>query len=60
MFTIAKEFLVNSNINNWIASKEGAGSLVQQKARSIICKLVEKVSQQSAGVVPTSLRSFPD
>ena len=30
--TIGKEFLIKSNINNWIACKEGTGSLVQQKA----------------------------
>ena len=50
--TIGKEFLIKSNINNWIAYKEGTGSLVQQKAGSITCKLVKQVSQQCAGVVP--------
>ena len=50
--TIGKEFLIKSNINNWIACKEGTGSLVQQKAGSITCKLVKQVSQQCAGVVP--------
>ena len=53
--TIGKEFLIKSNINNWIACKEGTGSLVQQKAGSISCKLVEQVSKQCAGVLPTSL-----
>ena len=53
--TIGKEFLIKSNINNWIACKEGTGSLVQQKAGSITCKLVKQVSNQCAGVLPTSL-----
>ena len=53
--TIGKEFLIKSNINNWIACKEGTGSLVQQKAGSITCKLVKQVSKQCAGVLPTSL-----
>ena len=53
--TIGKEFLIKSNINNWIACKEGTGSLVQQKAGSIICKQVKQVSKQCAGVLPTSL-----
>ena len=53
--TIGKEFLIKSNINNWIACKEGTGSMVQQKAGSITCKLVKQVSQQCAGVVPNSL-----
>ena len=53
--TIGKEFLIKSNINNWIACKEGTGSLVQQKLGSITCKLVKQVSKQCAGVVPQSL-----
>ena len=53
--TIGKEFLIKSNINNWIACKEGTGSLVQQSAGSILCKLVEQVSKQCTSVLPTSL-----
>ena len=53
--TIGKEFLIKSNINNWIACKEGTGSLVQQKTGSITCKLVKQVSKQCAGVLLTSL-----
>ena len=53
--TIGKEFLIKSNINNWIPSKEGTGSLVQQKAGSVTCKLVKQVSKQCAGGVPKSL-----
>ena len=53
--TIGKEFLIKSNINNWIACEEGNGSLVQQKAGSITCKLVKQVSKHCAGVVPTLL-----
>ena len=52
--TIGNEFLIKSNINNWIACKEGTGSLVQQKKGSITCKLVKQVSKQCAGVVPKS------
>ena len=55
--TIGKEFLIKSNINNWIACKEGTGSLVQQKAGSITCKLVKQVSKQCAAV-PTSFKLF--
>ncbi len=56
--TIGKEFLVKSNINNWIACKEGTGSIVQQKVGSISCKLVKQVSNQCAGVVPRSLEVY--
>ena len=54
--TVGKEFLIKSNINNWIACQEGTGSLVQQKAGSITCKLVKQVSKQCPGVVPKSFR----
>ena len=54
--TIGKEFLIKSNINNWIACKEGTGSLVQQKEGSITCKLVKQVSKQCAGVVPNTFK----
>jgi len=56
--TIGKEFLIKSNINNWISCKEGTGSLVQQKKGSITCKLVKQVSKQCAGVVPNSLNVY--
>ena len=53
--TIGTRFLIKSNINNWIACKEGSGSLVMQKAGSLSCKLVKQVSKQCAGVVPKSI-----
>ena len=54
-YSIGKEFLIKSNINNWIACKEGTGSLVQQKAGSITCKVVKQVSKLCPGVVPNSI-----
>ena len=53
--TIGKQFLIKSNINNWIACKEDSGSLVMQKSGSLSCKLVKQVSKQCAGVVPKSI-----
>ena len=55
--TIGKEFLIKSNINNWIACKEGTGSLVQFKEGSVTCKLVKKVNP-CAEVVPQLFRPF--
>ena len=57
--TIGKEFLIKSNINNWISCKEGTGSLVQQKVGSITCKLVKQVSKKCTAV-PTSFQSYND
>ena len=53
--SIGKEFLIKSNINNWIACKEGSGSIVKQKKGSLSCKLVKQVSNQCAGTVPKSM-----
>ena len=52
--TIGNQTLIKSNINNWIACKEGTGSIVRQKVGSVTCKLVKQVSQQCAEVVPSS------
>ena len=53
--TIGNQVLIKSNINNWIACKEGSGSIVRQKAGSLSCKLVKQVSsRQCAWVVPPS------
>ena len=57
--TIGKEFLIKSNINNWISCKEGTGSLVQQKVGSITCKLVKQVSKKCTAV-PTSFQSYTE
>ena len=58
--TIGKEFLIKSNINNWIACKEGSGSLVMQKVGFLSCKLIKQilVSEQCAGVVPNYIRMY--
>ena len=53
--SIGEETLIKSNINNWIACKEGSGSIVKQKAGSITCKLVKQVSDQCPSIVPRSL-----
>ena len=53
--TIGKEFLIKSNINNWIACREGSGSFVSQKTGSLSCKLVKRVSKQCAGVMPKTI-----
>ncbi|XP_020600413.1 uncharacterized protein LOC110039625 [Orbicella faveolata] len=56
--TIGKEFLVKSNINNWIACKEGTGDLVQLKGGSITCRVVKQISKRCAGVVPNFVRLY--
>ena len=55
--TIGKETLIKSNINNWITCSEGTGSIVRQKAGSISCKLVKRISKQCSEV-PKSLSNY--
>ena len=55
--SIGKEFLIKSNINKWIACKEGSGSLVQQRDGTVSCKLVKQLSGQCSGVVPNRVKS---
>ena len=52
---IGNQVLIKSNINNWIACKEGSGSIVREKGGSLSRKLVKQVSTQCSGVVPKSL-----
>ena len=53
--TIGNQVLIKSNINNWIACKEGSGSIVRQNGGSLSCKLVKQVSTKCSGVLPKSL-----
>lgn len=53
--TIGKEILIKSNINNWIACKEGTGSLVREKVGSVSCRLLKQVSKRCTVTVPKSL-----
>ena len=58
--TIGNQVLIKSNINNWIACKEGSGSIVRQGAGSLSCKLVKQVSTKCSGVLPKSLSVHDD
>ena len=53
--SIGKEFLIKGYINNWIACKEGSGSIVTQKKESLSCKQVKQVSKQCIGTLPKSM-----
>ncbi|PFX13239.1 hypothetical protein AWC38_SpisGene22699 [Stylophora pistillata] len=55
---MGKEFLIKSNIKNWIARSEGTGSIVQQKGGSVTCKIVKQVSGKCLGAMPNFLRPY--
>ena len=47
------QFLVKSNINNWLSCNDSTGALVNGKANSISCKIVKVESSVCANIVPS-------
>lgn len=49
---LGSEFLIKSNINNWIACMPAEGSLVERLKGDIICRMINGWTQKCADVVP--------
>ena len=49
---IGKEFMVKSNINDWIVCQPSGGSIVTKKTGSLSCQNVKNVATTCSGVVP--------
>ena len=49
---IGKEFMVKSNINDWIVCQPNGGSLVTKKHGSMSCQNIKNVATACNGVVP--------
>ena len=52
---LGHEFMVKSNINHWIACKEGTGSLVEFRTGSLQCRNIKNVASKCHGYVPDRL-----
>lgn len=52
---LGKEFLVKSNINNWIACSDGTGSLAGWRSGTLSCKMVKNVMKTCGNVVPNGI-----
>ena len=52
---LGHEFMVKSNINHWIACKEGTGSLVEFRGGSLQCRNIKNVAAKCHGYVPDKL-----
>ena len=52
---IEKEFMVKSNINNWVVCQPSDGSIVTDKQGSLSCINVKKVVTPCSGVAPNSI-----
>ena len=49
---IGKEFMIKSNINDWIACQPSGGSIVTKKSGSLSCLNVKNVATACSGVAP--------
>ena len=52
---IGKEFMVKSNINDWIVCQPSGGSIVTRKQGSLSCQNVKNVATTCSGVVPYNI-----
>ena len=52
---IGKEFMVKSNINDWIVCQPSGGSIVTKKDGSLSCQNVKNVATTCSGVVPREI-----
>ena len=49
---IGKEFMVKSNINDWVVCQPSGGSIVTKTAGSLSCQNVKNVATACSGVAP--------
>ena len=56
---IGKDFMVKSNINDWIVCQPSGGSIVTQKEGSISCQNIKNVATACSGVVPNKMKWEP-
>ena len=49
-----KEFLIKSNINNWLICSPGTGSLVEWKTGDVTCKIAKHVADTCSNELPPS------
>ena len=52
---IGNDFMVKSNINDWIVCQTRGGSIVKKKQGSISCQNIKNVATACSGVVPNRM-----
>ena len=55
---IGKDFMVKSNINDWIVCQPSGGSIVTKKDGSLTCQNVKNVATACSGVAPHRMYWF--
>ena len=56
---IGKEFMVKSNINDWVVCQQSGGSIVTKKTGSLSCQNVKNVATTCSGMAPYQIRWPP-
>ncbi|XP_046855985.1 intelectin-like [Xenia sp. Carnegie-2017] len=56
---IGNEFLVTSNINDWIVCQPGTGNLATKKDGDISCQNIKNIASACNNNVPSSIRWLP-
>ena len=55
---IGKEFMVKSNINDWVACQPNGGSIATKKEGSLKCQNIKNVATACSGVAPYRINWF--
>ena len=55
---IGKEFMVKSNINDWIVCQPSGGSMVTKKQGSLSCRNIKNVATTCSGVALLKIRWY--
>ena len=56
---IGREFMVKSNINDWLVCKPSGGSIVTKKDGSLLCQNIKNVAKACSGVAPKRIEWHP-
>ena len=57
---IGKEFMVKSNINDWVVCQPNGGSLVTEQDGSMSCQNIKNVAKLCSGIAPNKISWFPN
>ena len=54
---IGHEFMIKSNINNWISCREAGGSLVNWRDGTLKCRVINRLTRKCGHIVPNRIQT---
>ena len=54
---IGHEFMIKSNINNWISCRESGGSLVNWRDGGLRCRVINNLTRRCCHIVPNRIQT---